>query len=200
MKSGGVLWSLMRHWLLAATASWAMRMRMTWWSGCGKVGWPKAASRYRHPLCPPSPSSRWTMWSAWRLTPTRSSTSPPSSPMLSGGSWSAAWSWARWAPGNMSLKSMASERRGALHASTAMASGRAAAAAAVWSSWWAARRANSWVCSWSWTSPMRGSGSSGSRTAWSTTWGWSLWMPFVMRHWTTATQWRNASGSPSGMA
>ena len=53
------------------------------------------------------------MWSAWRLTPTRSSTSPPSSPMLSGGSWSAAWSWARWAPGNMSQKSMASERRGA---------------------------------------------------------------------------------------
>ena len=121
------------------------------------------------------------MWSAWRLTPTRSSTSPPSSPMLSGGSWSAAWSWARWAPGNMSLKSMASERRGALHASTAMASGRAAAAAAVWSSWWAARRANSWVCSWSWTSPLRGSGSSGSRTAWSTTWGWSLWMPFEER-------------------
>ena len=52
----------------------------------------REASRYRHPLCPPSPSSRWTMWSAWRLTPTRSSTSPPSSPMLSGGSWSAAWS------------------------------------------------------------------------------------------------------------
>ena len=92
------------------------------------------------------------MWSAWRLTPTRSSASPPSSPTHSGGSWSAAWSWARWAPGNMSQKSMASEQRGVLPASVAMASGRAAKAAAVWSSWWAARRVSSWVCSWSWTS------------------------------------------------